>query len=134
MYRVSPFTYLVSGLLSTSLSNADVHCASFEVRTILQTPSGETCGQYLAEYIALAGGVIYNANATENCELCSIATTNEVLASVSVFYTDRWRNFGLMWVYIVFNAVAALRLYWVVRVPNKGNARDLLCTYCTWAT
>lgn len=122
MYRVSPFTYLVSGLLSTSLANADVQCAPFEVRTILQTPSGETCGEYLREYIALAGGAIYNADATENCELCGIATTNQFLASVSVFYTDRWRNFGLMWVYIVFNAVAALGLYWAVRVPKRGNS------------
>lgn len=121
MYRVSPFTYLVSSLLSTSLANADVQCASFEVRTILQTPSGETCGQYLSEYLALAGGAVYNENATENCEFCPLASTSEFLASVNVFYTDRWRDFGLLWVYIIFNAVAALGLYWAVRVPKNGN-------------
>lgn len=122
MYRVSPFTYLVSSLLSTSLANADVQCAPFEVRNILQTPLGETCGQYLSEYMASAGGAVYNENSTENCEFCPLASTSEFLASVNVFYTDRWRNFGLLWVYIVFNAVAALALYWAVRVPKKGNS------------
>ncbi|KAH8695317.1 ABC-2 type transporter-domain-containing protein [Talaromyces proteolyticus] len=121
MYRVSPFTYLISGLLSTSLANADVQCASFEIRTILQPPSGETCGQYLAEYMSFAGGAVYNPDATENCQFCSLANTDEFLASVDVFFSDAWRNYGLMWVYIIFNVIAAVGLYWVLRVPKNGN-------------
>jgi ATP-binding cassette, subfamily G (WHITE), member 2, PDR len=36
-------------------------------------------------------------------------------------YTDRWFNFGIMWVFIVFNVFAALGLYWLVRMPKKGS-------------
>jgi ATP-binding cassette subfamily G (WHITE) protein 2 (PDR) len=123
MYRVSPFTYLASGLLSTSIANADVHCASFELRSI-QPPVGQTCGQYLAEYMMFAGGTVYNPNATENCEFCSLANTDQYLASVNVFYSDRWRNFGLMWVYILFNATAAVFFYWLARVPKKTQEKN----------
>jgi flagellar biosynthesis/type III secretory pathway M-ring protein FliF/YscJ len=34
----------------------------------------------------------------------------------------RWRNFGLLWVYVVFNIFAAVFFYWLARVPkNKGK-------------
>lgn len=35
-------------------------------------------------------------------------------------YEKRWMDFGLLWIYIVFNVVGALFLYWLVRVPKKG--------------
>ncbi len=41
------------------------------------------------------------------------------LAQVSSHYSERWRNFGLMWVYIIFNICAAVLIYWAVRVPKN---------------
>jgi ATP-binding cassette subfamily G (WHITE) protein 2 (PDR) len=125
MYRVSPFTYLIGGLLSTGIANAEVHCASFEIRTIRQPPSGQTCGQYLKEYISLSGSALYNPNASENCEICSLSNTDQFLATIDVFYSQRWRNFGLMWVYIIFNVFGAVALYWALRVPKKGSTSTL---------
>ena len=52
----------------------------------------------------------------------SLDSTNQFLESISSSYDHRWRNFGLLWVYIIFNAVMALVLYWAVRVP-KGVKR-----------
>jgi ABC-type multidrug transport system permease subunit len=34
MYRISPFTYLISGMLSVGLANQSVHCSPIEVLTI----------------------------------------------------------------------------------------------------
>ncbi|KAJ5805910.1 uncharacterized protein N7503_003512 [Penicillium pulvis] len=115
MYRVSPLTYLISAMLSAGLANIDVQCSDLEL-VVVQPPSGVTCGSYLADYIATAGGAVYNPNATTSCEFCSIAESNVFLESVSSYYSDRWRNFGLMWVYIVFNVFATLVLYWYIRV------------------
>ena len=118
MYRVSPFTYLISAFISTGLSNTTVTCSPLETIT-LDTPSGETCGQYLAAFMELAGGTLSNPEATQKCQYCSIATTTPLLASLSIFYDDRWRNLGLLWVYVCFNAVAALFFYWLARVPKQ---------------
>jgi ABC-type multidrug transport system permease subunit len=115
MYRVSPLTYLISGLLSAGLGNIDVQCSGLEL-TVVQPPSGVTCGKYLADYMAIAGGAVYNPNATADCEYCSMTESNVFLASVSSYYSERWRNFGLMWVYIAFNVFATLGLYWYIRV------------------
>ena len=45
-------------------------------------------------------------------------TVDTFLTTIDSFYGDRWRNFGIMWAYIVFNVFAALFLYWLMRVPK----------------
>ncbi|PLN79457.1 putative multidrug resistance ABC transporter [Aspergillus taichungensis] len=72
MYRVSPFTYLVS-----------VTCAANEYLHF--DPLNGTCGDYMKPYQSIMGGY------------CPISDTNVYLAS----------NFGIMWVFIVFNIFAA---------------------------
>ena len=44
------------------------------------------------------------------------------LAAVNISYADRWRNFGIMWAYIVVNVVGAVAFYYFIRVPKKSKA------------
>lgn len=118
MYRVSPFTYLVNGMLSVAVANTDVVCAANEYLTF-NTPAGETCAEYMAAYIALDGGYLEYPESTTDCRFCEIKETNVFLKSVSCSYSTRWRNFGIMWAFVVFNVCAALFLYWLARVPKK---------------
>lgn len=120
MYRVSPFTYLVSGMLSTAVANTDIVCADIEYLHF-QPPSSQTCDQYMAPYISAVGGYLQNPSATRDCSFCTAHDTNMFLASVNSYYDQRWRNFGLLWVYIGFNVVAALFFYWLLRVPKKNK-------------
>ncbi|OCL07552.1 putative multidrug resistance ABC transporter [Glonium stellatum] len=116
MYRVSPFTYLISAMLSTAVANTDVICASNEYLKF--DPTSGTCGDYMASYIKLAGGYLQDPSATANCSYCPISSTNVFLASVNSHYSQAWRNFGIMWAYIIFNVFGALALYWLLRVPK----------------
>jgi ATP-binding cassette, subfamily G (WHITE), member 2, PDR len=126
MYRVSPFTYLVDGMMSVGLANTAAVCSDIEYLNF-NPPSGMNCSAYLEPYISYAGGYLTNTTmgATENCQFCPIADTNVFLTSLSSSYSHRWRNFGLMWVYIVFNIAGAIFLYWLARVPkNKKKEKD----------
>lgn len=125
MYRVSPLTYLLSALLSTGIANQEVRCSSLELLSF-SPPSGQTCGEYMMAYMSMAGGSLADPNATQSCQFCSLATTNAFLSSVSSDYDERWRNFGLMWVYVVFNLIAAVALYWLARVPRSGGRPSFL--------
>ncbi|KAL3468943.1 ABC-2 type transporter-domain-containing protein [Aspergillus californicus] len=116
MYRVSPFTYLVSGMLGTAMSNTDIICAANEYLHF--DPVRGTCREYMDSYMADMGGYLQDENATAACSYCPMRETNTYLESVSAKYEDMWRNFGIMWVFIVFNVVAACLLYWWVRVPK----------------
>lgn len=122
MYRVSPFTYLVSAILSTGIANAEVKCAANELTTFNPT-NGTTCGEYMDSYIKAAGGYLTNPDATSDCKFCTIKSTNVYLKALSASYDDRWRNFGIGMVYIVVNIVGALFLYWLIRMPKNKNKK-----------
>ncbi|CAG8274635.1 unnamed protein product [Penicillium salamii] len=119
MYRLSPFTYLVSGMLSTAVSGAKVTCSSIET-LVVDPPSNQTCYDYLNAFSTGSGGYIENPNATSACSYCPMRSTDAFLDQVFSYWSDAWRNFGLMWVYLFFNIVVALGIYWLARVP-KGN-------------
>ncbi|KAK4685860.1 ATP-binding cassette, subfamily G (WHITE), member 2, PDR, partial [Tremellales sp. Uapishka_1] len=119
MYRVSPFTYFVEGILGVAVGNAAVVCGADEYLHF-NPPSG-TCGDYMQSYIASSGGYLQNPEATSDCSFCTIADTNTFLESVSIRYGHRWRDFGLLWVYIVVNIFLAFAFYWLVRVPKNSG-------------
>ncbi|KAF2225760.1 ABC drug exporter AbcA [Elsinoe ampelina] len=119
MYRVSPFTYLVSGLLSTAVKDGNVSCADNEFLRF-PPPSGSTCMEYMQPYMNQAGGYLADNNAVDQCQFCPIQSTNTFLNAVSISPNNTWRDFGILWAYIIFNVSAAVFLYWLIRVP-KGN-------------
>ncbi|KAK0616818.1 ABC-2 type transporter-domain-containing protein [Immersiella caudata] len=118
MYRLSPFTYLASAMLSVAVANTEVVCAANEYLK-LAPPNGTTCGDYMAPYMQLAGGYLEDTLNTVECSFCPMADTNVFLAGAKADYADRWFNFGILWVYIIFNIFAALFVYWLVRVPKN---------------
>jgi ABC-type multidrug transport system permease subunit/ABC-type multidrug transport system ATPase subunit len=123
MYRVSPFTYLVSAMLSTGSSGAAVTCEDIELLTFAP-PSGQTCREYMSDYINATGGYLVDPSATSTCSYCAIGETDAFLKSVSSEYKDAWRNFGFMWIYIIFNIFGAVAIYWLARVPKGSRSKN----------
>ena len=120
MYRVSPFTYLVSAILSVGVANTTVRCSAIELLRFNPLPN-DTCASYMSSYMSYAGGYLTNPDATENCAFCPLSDTNTFLNLLNSPYSDRWRNFGILWVYVVFNVAMAVLLYWALRVPKSGK-------------
>ncbi|KAL2204343.1 hypothetical protein CC79DRAFT_1389252 [Sarocladium strictum] len=122
MYRVSPFTYWISAVLSTGLANTPVQCNSDEF--VHMAPANDlTCGEYLDPYISAAGGYLVDSSATEECSFCPVANTNAFLANLTIDYSHRWRDFGIGFAYIAFNICAAIFLYWLARVPKAKKTK-----------
>lgn len=129
MYRVSPFTYVVSGMLSVGLGNAHISCAPEEFLRF--GPSKNmTCSNYLAPYVKSNGGYLRpdTIDSITECVFCTGSDTNTFLKAVSSEYADRWRNFGIFLVYILFNVFAAIGLYWLARVPKGTNQKNKVDT------
>lgn len=120
MYRISPFTYLIEGMLGhgtprvvfaymltlkvyQAVGRQSIECALVEyVR--LTPPAGMTCSQFLNPFISSSGGYLTNPNATTDCNFCNISSSDTLLASrFNIFYSHAWRSFGFMIVFIVFN-------------------------------
>ncbi|TDL16644.1 hypothetical protein BD410DRAFT_795131 [Rickenella mellea] len=120
MYTVTPFTYLIEGLLGQAIGRNDINCAQKEFVTIVP-PSGQACAQYMQQFIARSGGYVSNPDATSNCEFCPFRTTDEFLGRLfNIRYSHRWRNVGIMLGFTLFNVIALYTLTYLFRV-HQGN-------------
>jgi len=118
MNRLSPFTYVIEGLVGQALGRRNITCSPVELVTV-EPPSGMSCGQYLGPFISSAGGYLTNSDATSACEYCSFSTTDAFLGqSFNIFYSHRWRNVGLLCAYIAFNTFALFTLMYLFRLRS----------------
>ncbi|KAF5673927.1 ABC transporter CDR4 [Fusarium circinatum] len=120
MYRVSPLTYLIGAMISNGVGKQEVTCAEIEFLQF-QTPANLTCGEYVGQFVQAVGGALWNPGANQTCLYCPVASTDTYLGTLSIRYSQRWRNFGLIWAFIIFDVIAALVAYWLLRVPKKGT-------------
>ena len=121
MYRVSPLTYLVSGILSTTLHSRPATCSSSELSTFDTPNSGQTCAAYLST--AALPGQLLNPDAISNCQYCPLRNADQFLAGISSTWETRWRNVGIIAAYIGFNVLGAVGLYYVFRVKRWSVGR-----------
>ena len=122
MYHLSPYTYLIGGLVGQgwfgfrptfyyyntyfclpAVGREPIQCAQKELVTV-EPPDGTTCIDFLRTFISNKGGSVSNPSATSGCLFCSSATTDEFLGpQFNIFYSLRWRNLGIFCAYIAFN-------------------------------
>ncbi|KAI2830529.1 hypothetical protein CBS147343_10393 [Aspergillus niger] len=95
MYYLDPFTYLVGGLLGEVLWDVKVQCEPSEYIQF-NAPSGQTCGQYMAEFISEQTGYLLDANATGTCSFCQYAMGSDYAKTFNLkekYYS--WRDTGI---------------------------------------
>ncbi|KAI5121205.1 hypothetical protein M0805_006006 [Coniferiporia weirii] len=119
MYRLSPFTYLIEGLLGQAIGHQEINCATQELVKVSPL-SGQTCSQFLSAYMSTAGGYVQNPDATSDCLFCSSRTTDQFLeASFNIFYSHHWRNLGILCAFILFNIAATYALTYLFRIRSR---------------
>ncbi|KAF9479336.1 pleiotropic drug resistance ABC transporter [Pholiota conissans] len=120
MYRLSPYTYLIEGLLGQAIGRQEINCSSIEFVSI-NPPSGLTCEAYMGPYMSVAGGYLANPTASTACQFCSTRTTDQFLeGNFGIFYGHHWRNFGLMMAFVVFNVFLVFLMTYIFRI-HKGS-------------
>jgi ATP-binding cassette subfamily G (WHITE) protein 2 (SNQ2) len=93
---------------------------------VVAPPAGQTCAQYLGDFVSAAGGYVNNGDATADCQFCQYRTGDEVscpptkkgailtcrqyLRTVGYAYSHRARNVGIIIAYILFNVSACLNV------------------------
>jgi ATP-binding cassette subfamily G (WHITE) protein 2 (PDR) len=122
MYRVSPLTYLVSGIAATGLHSRRVICSSTEF-AVFNPPTNATCGQYMAKYLSMAPGYLINPDAVKSCEYCPLSSADQFLAGSNISWGERWWHYGIVWVYVVFNICMAVFMYWFFRARKVDRKR-----------
>ena len=124
VYRASPLTYLMNGLISAGLANTNITCSAREI-LVISPPVGfnGTCDTYLKPYYQTAGGSLQNPNASLSCDFCRVSDTNALLDRFGISTSAGWDSVGYLTVFVVFNVLATFFLYWAARIPRKRKQR-----------
>ncbi|PHH91761.1 hypothetical protein CDD83_10405 [Cordyceps sp. RAO-2017] len=121
MYRVSPFTYWIGGIVATELHGRTINCSDEETR-VFDPPQGMSCGQYMAPYLQTATGRLLNPDDNSQCRYCTVRNADQTLVASEIYWGDRWRNYGIFWAFIAFDIFAAVALYYLFRVKTWNLA------------
>ncbi|KAI9467661.1 MAG: hypothetical protein EXX96DRAFT_172146, partial [Benjaminiella poitrasii] len=86
-------------------------------------PPGQTCGEYTAEFFASgATGYIANPDAVqpEQCGYCEYETGADFYYNgMGWDVSHKWRNFGILIAFTVFNIFVFLLLVYLRRKPRR---------------
>ncbi|KAF9102309.1 hypothetical protein BGX27_011046 [Mortierella sp. AM989] len=102
MYWLDPYHYIIEALVSVQLHDVVVRCKNSEY-AVFDAPPGQTCGSYAAAFMETATGYLNNPNATSGCQYCQYSLGQDYYKNLSMDYGHRWRNLGIMCIYLVFN-------------------------------
>ncbi|KAF9434230.1 hypothetical protein BGZ76_008355 [Entomortierella beljakovae] len=118
MYWLDPYHYIIEGLVSVQLHNVPVHCKGDEY-SVFNSPPGQTCGEYAAAFLEYATGYINNPNATANCEYCQYSYGQDFYEPLSMDFSHRWRNIGILFIYLIFNVIITIAAIRYVRWDRR---------------
>lgn len=120
MYRVSPITYFVGAMACAGIAGVEVQCSSKEV-VRFDPPAGQNCISYARDYLLAAGGRLLNPDDVQQCEICPVSSTDDVIGRIGISYRDRWRDLGITLGYNLINVAGLIVLYWLFRVPKRAR-------------
>ncbi|KAJ1310587.1 hypothetical protein OPQ81_007316 [Rhizoctonia solani] len=107
LYQLDPFTRLISGMVSTELHGLKITCTPLEF-AVFQPPQGQTCLQWAGDFVNASVGYLDNPEATSNCRYCPYEYGDDFYSGLGISFDTRWRDFGIMIAFTVFNTIVTL--------------------------
>jgi ATP-binding cassette subfamily G (WHITE) protein 2 (SNQ2) len=84
MYWLTPFHYLLEGLVGVITHNVPVRCVERE-ESRFSTPPGLSCQEYAGSFVEKAGGYVRDVG-DGMCSFCQYATGDQFVSCVSSYY------------------------------------------------
>jgi ATP-binding cassette subfamily G (WHITE) protein 2 (SNQ2) len=103
IYWLDPFNYLVGGLLGEVLWDVKVHCKASEL-VQLSIPDGQTCGEYMSDFLSTASGYVLDSNSTSSCQYCAYTTGADYAKTLNLnakYYS--WRDVSFLTFVMIYN-------------------------------
>lgn len=119
MYWLTPFHYLLEGMLALLTDGIPIRCATNEL-AVFPPPPGQSCQSYAGGYAQQAGGYV-ETQPNGDCGFCQYRSGTEFAASFNVYARNIWRDFGIMWIYVIFNFAVVFACTWLY----LGGARKI---------
>lgn len=111
MYWLTPFHYLLEGMLALLTDGIPIECSTSEL-AIFPPPPGQDCQSYAGQFAQQSGGYV-QTQPNGDCGFCQYASGTQFAASFNVMAGNVWRDFGIMWIYIFFNFAVVFACTWL---------------------
>lgn len=102
LYYLNPFTYITGALVAFNLRDAVVICGDDELARFAP-PAGQTCGDYMAPFLARSTGYLVDPSSTTDCGYCLYSNGSEWIPTLNI--TDPtlqgWRNVGITALFVI---------------------------------
>ncbi|GAA5815227.1 hypothetical protein MFLAVUS_008733 [Mucor flavus] len=120
MYWLDPYHYVIEGLVVNVMDSVEVSCEK-EGYIQIPAPPGVTCSEYMADFFTSGGpGYIGNTNATDMCDYCPYRLGNDFYETrIGWSYENRWRDFGILCAYYIFNVFAFMFFVYLFRKAKR---------------
>ena len=122
MFRLSPFTWIVEGMMGNVIHDQPVQCESKEFN-VLYPPSGMSCDDYLGDFSWTFDKAppesrtgYYEQGPNGTCRYCVMRHGEDYLQSILLDSSHRYRDIGFIIAYIAFNYGLYIFLYYIFRV------------------
>ena len=117
MYELTPFTRLISGMVTTALHGVEVVCKQGELNAF-SAPPNMTCGEYMEPFFERGGSGYLVANNTQDCEYCAYKVGDEFYGTFEMNFDHRWRDLGIYVCFIASNLIVLM-----TAVSNPANEK-----------
>ena len=122
MFRLSPFTWIVEGMMGNFIHDQPVQCEPDEFN-VLYPPSGMSCDDYLGDFSWTFDKAppesrtgYYEQGPNGTCRYCVMRHGEDYLQSILLDSSHRYRDIGFIIAYIAFNYGLYIFLYYIFRV------------------
>ena len=122
LYWLNPFTYLMGGLLVFPLFDKEIRCKESEF-AVFDTPSGQTCSEYLSEFLQGMGARtnLTNPGATGGCRVCQYERGSDWLAKMNLKdYYYGWRDNAIVVIFVISSYAL---VYALMKLRTKATKR-----------
>lgn len=128
MFHLSPFTYIIEGLLGNAIHDKPVICTEKELNPI-NPPPGVSCADYMSKFTnALGEPVIpgrgYYTEINGQCSYCPMSSGEDYMRSILLDSSNRFRDIGIVFAYVAFNILLLFGLYYIFRVHKWKKRKN----------
>ncbi|KYQ99842.1 ABC transporter G family protein [Tieghemostelium lacteum] len=119
MYPLNPARYFLEGLVTNVLGNVNVECTTEDL-VRFTPPPGQTCQSYTQEFSEYSSGYVTTIDGVDtNCGYCAYKNGEEYYSTLGWTYSNRWRDFGILCAYWVFNIALVIGFVYLTRKASR---------------
>ncbi|RDW93714.1 putative ABC transporter [Aspergillus mulundensis] len=114
MYWLTPFHYLLEAFLGVLVHNIPMQCVEREESFFSLPPDQNSCQSYASSFLSQPSASGYVRDAGNNmCAYCQYSDGDQFATNFNVYYSHKWRDYGIFWAFVMFNFAAVFALSWL---------------------